>query len=227
MGQHAALGDGRRPRRADHGLFRCRSLYRGVSAGKCECFDGFTGDACQRRISTCGVGGKCSGHGQCLPMHHFARAKEALPLSEGMSSYGDDHTVREHTGVWDWNTMMGCACDSSWPVGFGPGEYQLGEYYGADCSKNVPDWLRAVWKSNFGAPAIDVILRSCVCSMAWVSRPSTRRCRRDHRRWRSNLTHWLISTRALRPGSGTPTRTTRGTTRRRRRSDHRDQRRTR
>ena len=87
-----------------------------AESGECECFDGFTGDACQRRISTCGVGGKCSGHGQCLPMHHLARAKEALPLSEGMSSYGDDHTVREHTGVWDWNTMMGCACDSSWSV---------------------------------------------------------------------------------------------------------------
>ena len=72
-----------------------------AESGECECFDGFTGDACQRRISTCGVGGKCSGHGQCLPMHHLARAKEALPLSEGMSSYGDDHTVREHTGVWD------------------------------------------------------------------------------------------------------------------------------
>ena len=87
-----------------------------AESGECECFDGFTGDACQRRISTCGVGGKCSGHGQCLPMHHLARAKEALPLSEGMSSYGDDHTVREHTGTWDWNTMMGCACDSSWSV---------------------------------------------------------------------------------------------------------------
>ena len=64
-----------------------------------------------------------------------------------MSSYGDDHTVREHTGVWDWNTMMGCACDSSWPVGFGDGEYQLGEYYGADCSKKrcptgVAPWIR-------------------------------------------------------------------------------------
>ena len=118
-----------------------------AESGECECFDGFTGDACQRRISTCGVGGKCSGHGQCLPMHHLARAKEALPLSEGMSSYGDDHTVREHTGVWDWNTMMGCACDSSWPVGFGDGEYQLGEYYGADCSKKrcptgVAPWIR-------------------------------------------------------------------------------------
>jgi len=118
-----------------------------AESGECECFDGFTGDACQRRISTCGVGGKCSGHGQCLPMHHLARAKEALPLSEGMSSYGDDHTVREHTGTWDWNTMMGCACDSSWPVGFGDGEYQLGEYYGADCSKKrcptgVAPWIR-------------------------------------------------------------------------------------
>lgn len=103
--------------------------------GECECFDGFTGDACQRRLSSCGVGGRCSGHGQCLPMHHLARAKEALPLSEGLSSYGDDHTTRDHSGAWDWNTMMGCACDSSWPVGLGPGEYQQTEWFGADCSR--------------------------------------------------------------------------------------------
>ena len=133
-----------------------------AESGECECFDGFTGDACQRRISTCGVGGKCSGHGQCLPMHHGARAKEALPLSEGMSSYGDDHTVREHTGVWDWNTMMGCACDSS-SVRPASDEYQLGERLRRGLLQEaVPDWLRAVWKSNFGRPTT-----SCVCSMAW------------------------------------------------------------
>ena len=84
-------------------------------------------------------------------------------MSEGMSSYGDDHTVREHTGVWDWNTMMGCACDSSWPVGFGPDEYQLGEYYGADCSKKrCPTGFELCGNRISGAPR-----RSCVCSMAW------------------------------------------------------------
>ena len=84
-------------------------------------------------------------------------------MSEGMSSYGDDHTVREHTGVWDWNTMMGCACDSSWPVGFGPGEYQLGEYYGADCSKKrCPTGLELCGNQTSGAPR-----RRRVGSTAW------------------------------------------------------------
>ena len=130
-------------------------------------------------------------------MHHLARAKEALPLSEGMSSYGDDHRTSTRRGT---EHDVGCACDSSWPVGFGPGEYQLGEYYGRTAPAAVPDWLGVEIKRR--APhAIDVILR--------------------------NLTHWLISTQAWPPGSGTRTRTTRGTTRRRRRSDHRDQRRTR
>ena len=53
--------------------------------------------------------------------------------------------------MWDWNTMMGCACDSSWPVGFGPGEYQLGEYYGAGTQEAVPDWLSCV-EIKLGAP---------------------------------------------------------------------------
>jgi hypothetical protein len=30
--------------------------------------------------------------------------------------------------------MQGCLCDSAWPVGYGEGETQLAEYFGADCS---------------------------------------------------------------------------------------------
>ena len=45
-------------------------------------------------VAACGVGAACNDHGQCLTMHDLARSHEALPLSEGMGSYGDDHTNR-------------------------------------------------------------------------------------------------------------------------------------
>jgi hypothetical protein len=44
------------------------------------------------------------------------------------------------TSAWDWNVLYGCLCDSSWPVGYGDGDTQLAEYYGADCS--LSKWCR-------------------------------------------------------------------------------------
>lgn len=43
--------------------------------------------------------------------------------------YGDDKNK-----AWDYNTMHGCLCDSSWEVGYKSGQYQLPEYFGPDCS---------------------------------------------------------------------------------------------
>ncbi len=40
------------------------------------------------------------------------------------------------TTAWDYNTMYACVCDSSWEVGFGPGQIQLSEYFGPDCSQS-------------------------------------------------------------------------------------------
>ena len=118
-----------------------------AESGKCECFDGFTGDACQRRISTCGVGGKCSGHGQCLPMHHLARAKEALPLSEGMSSLRRRPHGSRAYGRVGLEHDDGLRLRLVVARRLRAGEYQLGEYYGADCSKKrcptgVAPWIR-------------------------------------------------------------------------------------
>jgi predicted alpha/beta-fold hydrolase len=36
--------------------------------------------------------------------------------------------------AWDHDVMHGCLCDSTWAVGYGQGETQLAEYFGADCS---------------------------------------------------------------------------------------------
>ena len=37
---------------------------------------------------------------------------------------------------WDHDMIRGCLCDSSWPVGFGPGEYQLAQYFGPGCQNS-------------------------------------------------------------------------------------------
>lgn len=49
----------------------------------------------------------------------------------GNYGYGGDE---EHT-TWDEDRIFGCVCDSSWTVGFGPGEYQATEWFEPDCSK--------------------------------------------------------------------------------------------
>jgi EGF-like domain len=36
--------------------------------------------------------------------------------------------------AWDSEMIYGCVCDSSWPVGLGPGQVQEAEWFGPDCS---------------------------------------------------------------------------------------------
>ena len=96
--------------------------------GNCECFDGFTGIACERQ--TCFS--DCSGHGQCVTMSNFPHLDTALPLNSA-----DDLVYGSHEGqvsgvAWDFNTISGCVCDSKWPVG--SDGYDLPEFFGPDCS---------------------------------------------------------------------------------------------
>ncbi len=42
--------------------------------------------------------------------------------------------------AWDFQTMHGCLCDSTWSVGFQEGQRQLGEYFGPDCSMSEWWW---------------------------------------------------------------------------------------
>jgi hypothetical protein len=98
------------------------------STGKCSCFDGFTGDACERLECPTSIAGlECSGHGVCVNMKQQATMTNALPLSP-ITTY----TYGETT--WDFESMYGCVCDSSWKVGLGNSERQQPEWFGADCS---------------------------------------------------------------------------------------------
>lgn len=36
--------------------------------------------------------------------------------------------------TWDENKIYGCVCDSAWEVGYGPGQTQATQWFGADCS---------------------------------------------------------------------------------------------
>ena len=49
------------------------------ATGMCDCFDGFTGDACQRRA--CPM--KCSGHGRCETMSELAQVCHRHMASHG------------------------------------------------------------------------------------------------------------------------------------------------
>lgn len=97
-----------------------------TATGECGCFDGFTGDACQRTICP----NECSGHGRCMNNKQLAQKSDALPLVNATYLY----TGKETTVTWDEEKIYGCLCDSSWTVGLGPNERQEPEWFGYDCS---------------------------------------------------------------------------------------------
>jgi hypothetical protein len=85
------------------------------ATGKCKCFVGFGGEACQR--TSCP--NECSGHGICQDQYHFrgdANAIDATLNSAG--TYGS--YLNLYTEPHDAHRSMGCKCD----IG----------YRGPDCS---------------------------------------------------------------------------------------------
>lgn len=100
------------------------------TSGKCTCFEGFTGDACQRLSCPSTNTDECSGHGRCMSMKRLASQTDALPLSAATT-----YTGAEETTTWDENKIYGCVCDSSWVVGLASGQVQEPEWFEPDCSK--------------------------------------------------------------------------------------------
>ena len=64
-----------------------------------------------------------------MAMKKMATMPNALPLSKPATYTGLETTER-----WDQDRIYGCVCDSSWPVGLGPGQRQEPEWFGPWCS---------------------------------------------------------------------------------------------
>lgn len=75
------------------------------STGKCECREGFEGEACERKICP----NHCNSRGTCKSMMYYAESKD--PGRGSVYMYED---------VWDANKIQGCDCDP--------------QYHGTDCS---------------------------------------------------------------------------------------------
>jgi len=64
------------------------------SSANCQCFDGYSGSACQRASCPVSNGGMCSGHGTCETIKTIA-------------SWDNDNIYK----LWDEQSTMGCVCD--------------------------------------------------------------------------------------------------------------------
>jgi len=110
-----------------HGYAECSNMGTcQYSTGTCKCSKGFTGSACER--SECPNG--CSGHGRCVSIKSMQKRANAEPFGHSDGRYGG----LPATATWDEDRIYGCVCDSSWAVGYGSGETQAAQYFGADCS---------------------------------------------------------------------------------------------
>ncbi|CAM9828883.1 unnamed protein product [Heterosigma akashiwo] len=93
-----------------HALAECAG--RGIcnrESGECECFDGYTGQGCQR--TTCP--NDCSGHGTC---EYIEELRTDWGDSYKLTGEADTTDQFEHSleYLWDMGKTMGCACDAKW-----------------------------------------------------------------------------------------------------------------
>lgn len=120
--------------------------------GKCECPPGFTGGACEKMECI----NQCSNRGVCTSINRLSRlvsienslqptkdnlaflnkhyGTSALPLQTLSYRYNNNVGVMGLSKVnWDSDFGSTCVCDSSWLVGLGENQVQLGEYFGTYC----------------------------------------------------------------------------------------------
>jgi len=80
--------------------------------GECECFEGYTGKACQR--TTCP--NDCSGHGTCEYIEElgfYSVHGDYFNGAAGYKSFGN-RPVTFSNEEWDNHKTMGCVCDPRW-----------------------------------------------------------------------------------------------------------------
>lgn len=94
--------------------------------GRCNCFSGFGGQACERTrcMPFSSSGGNCTGHGQCMSMSDIHK------LNAGFGNTGDGSALMPLGGAasgdavyrqWDADRIFGCVCDR----GFGGPDCRL------------------------------------------------------------------------------------------------------
>jgi len=124
-----AIGDVPSSSDTAHTLAECSNYGNCDRAtGVCRCFPPFIGGACER--SSCP--NNCSMNGQCVSIYELSLLQQQDVPSRVSFVYGTGGAI--NTKAWDYQTMYGCVCDSSWAVGFAAGETQLPEFFGPDCS---------------------------------------------------------------------------------------------
>jgi len=101
--------------------------------GKCKCFPGYQGGACERRA--CPGTPACNGRGVCYSMAQLPAVATAMPLVP--DNVGDEYVDLANATAtwrgWDAGHNHACVCDSGWPVGLGSGQTQLAEFFGPSC----------------------------------------------------------------------------------------------
>lgn len=114
---------------ANEGHFYMECSNRGLcnrDIGVCECFEGYEGTACMRKM--CPSGGRCSGHGTCETIKELAEWKgyetrdSHMPITSPQGAHNFDSAIEESYAydLWDAEKSTGCKCD--------PG------FWGVDCS---------------------------------------------------------------------------------------------